>query len=1121
MMIRFFENTNRMTQDEEYRKSVEQSQSDAHEETMWGKPARDIITGISNNTGVNPVRAIWELVQNARDVVKPGCRAKIQFVRNQDSLIFQHDGIPFTHKTIEALILQTSSKAIDNHAEVGQYGTGFLTTHKFGMKFELTAPMLTSEKYRRYYKIQDFVIDRSTTDKVAMRKSIEAQWKETRKWGVNFQDTTDTPFEFTIFKYLYDTDKAKQNAEEAFRDAPAMTPYVLLLNPHVEQIVYVDNVLHREVVYLMPTDKAEKIGEIPDGIIYRNTIVKSGPQISNGPKTLYYIESKELTDKKPFTPKATVILPVVDDEDGNLRVFQFAKTIPQIYIYLPLLGTEQWGFNFLFHSSLFTCDRDSRDSLRLVGNGQNNDYQAECNRQIISLVNKLILQFVENKLYGLKDAKYIVPVNFKIQQSNDELSDYYKGLQVFWRDNFETLRVVNTEGGGLYEVKNVKVFDDGLYKDCDDNKVLLDAIYNLLNKEKLWRVPDKSNMVYWSRTINDWYPEGDNFHQIGVDDLAESVSEMAIEYDDLGWLHTFCQYIIDIKRDDLFSKYKLIPNDQLTLQHRGQLEKPVTMANVVRQTLNVMAPEKVACLVHPMFIDVVNDNIFGYSEIKDCITKYINNHNNEQNNVRSAIQLQKKSEIDNPDRTQFDATLYENRLYGLDVVQCMVNVLKSLLAEESISFGGKVLGLFEEFYGITACADEGRLGKEYDLEDRAFYNALIYDSLFRFTLMSDKTSKADWIRRMVETVYSYSDTRSFLASYQVYPDQKGVFKYSDWLQKQTEDTPDRALEIFDEVILFETNKSIKDELVDKAYGNFFQGNKILNANECCKKIEEEVAKRQFNLNGFAFKNQIVEIINHLTTEGSEQLQWKRLFTDIDNNKGQLMLSTLQDQARKDSLFSLIQIEDASKLRQISDLANDPRMEQIVAIGRIELQKLERENSDMAFKKDLGEYVERLIKEELNIQLSDETLRIKPVENEQNGQDLVVYVNGEKVYYIEVKSRWTSDRSVLMSTQQHRTSCEQKERYALCAVDMVGVDKEDVKAHRYPAFEEIENRITVLENIGVLNERLSDATDNDNNRVHVNGGYQVLVSQDVIDQNGIAFRLFLNNLKVLVKKYRNL
>ena len=56
--------------------SVQRSKSEAHEETMWGKPARDIVTGIGNNNGVAPVRAIWELVQNARDVTSDGRKSQ-------------------------------------------------------------------------------------------------------------------------------------------------------------------------------------------------------------------------------------------------------------------------------------------------------------------------------------------------------------------------------------------------------------------------------------------------------------------------------------------------------------------------------------------------------------------------------------------------------------------------------------------------------------------------------------------------------------------------------------------------------------------------------------------------------------------------------------------------------------------------------------------------------------------------------------------------------------------------------------------------------------------------------------------------------------------------------------
>lgn len=1101
-----------MTEEEKYIKAVEESQKAAHDETMWGKPARDIITGISNNSSVRPVRAIWELVQNARDVVRPGHRAKILFRRTQNELIFQHDGIPFTHKTIEALILQTSSKAIENHVEVGQYGTGFLTTHKFGMRFMLTAPLRTADNYERYYKIENFEIDRHWTDKNEMRKAIEDQWQETQKWGKDISQTSLTPSELTIFRYQHESERARQNAAEAFEEAPEMAPFVMLLNPQIERIAFVDDTKQENVVYGMPEKEGEKVCELQDGMGFKNTIEINHIGEELVKKTLYYIESNEQTEKEPKHPKVTVIMPVVE-ENGKLRVFRFDKRMPQVFIYLPLLGTEEWGFNFLFHSSLFTCDKDSRDSLRLVGNGQNNDEQAESNRALIDLVNKLIWQFIEKKLSDLQDAKYLLQVDFKIKQPNDELSEYYKRLQKFWREKFETLRVVNNDEGGLSVVSYIKVLDEKLYRYCEEKPVLLDAIYKLLRKTRKWTVPIQQDMLYWSRTLNEWYPEEENQHQLTIDALVKSIEGLKIGDDDLAWLHTICGYLLESKREDLFGRVKLIPNDRLELQYRDQVKKPVSMAAVVRRTLDGMVPEIVETFVHPAFADVVNDNVYDYAQIKDSITTYLNNHNTEQNNCRSEMLRLKKIDMDHPGSTkQFEGERYEDKVYTDDVVQCILDMLKSVLPEDSGSVGGRLIGSFEEFYGITANSPDGRLGKEYGLDERAFYNALIYDSLFKFTLLEDKSEKAGWIKAMVKKVYDNNDSRSFLANYQVYPDQKGVFKYAEWLKKQPDDTPDRALEIYDEIMYAGTNKNVKDDLLSKEYNAFFQGDGVFDTLSHCQEIVAEIALKGFNLTGYEHKSQIVEIIKHFTANSEDAEIWKRLFPEIESNKGQLMFSTLEDQSKKDSLFSLIEIEDAHRLELIAKLAKEPKLQRIYDLGKDALKKEENDEKEMAFKKELGEFVETILKKELDLQIGSDRIKVN---NEQHGQDMILYVDGEPTYYIEVKSRWISKESVLMSMQQHRTSIEEKKHYALCVADMVGIPIEDVKEHRYPEFDKVKDRIEVLMNIGELNERLQDATEDNAGKVHVSSGYQVLVSQKVIEQNQAPFDTFMDELKQVV------
>ena len=107
----------------------------------------------------------------------------------------------------------------------------------------------------------------------------------------------------------------------------------------------------------------------------------------------------------------------------------------------------------------------------------------------------------------------------------------------------------------------------------------------------------------------------------------------------------------------------------------------------------------------------------------------------------------------------------------------------------------------------------------------------------------------------------------------------------------------------------------------------------------------------------------------------------------------------------------------------------------------------------------------------------------------------------------------------MSTLQHQTSYKEKDHYALCAVDMSQYDKDLAELHIYPEIDKIKENISVLPNIGKLNERMRDAVEDHNDAVvHIAGGYQVLVSQAVINANGISFDKFVEMLEDIVKKH---
>lgn len=1107
--------------EEEYLESVLRSKNEAHEETMWGKPARDIVTGIGNNNGVTPVRAIWELVQNARDVTFNGRRAKIVFTRKTNELVFQHDGIPFTHKTIEALILQTSSKVSSNNVQVGQYGTGFLTTHLFGLKFNLTAPLLTSDEFKRYYKIADFEIDRSATDKDVMRDNLKKQWNMTQEWGKVYAETTNEPYPFTTFRYQHEGSRARLNAETAFAKAPAMVPYVLMLNNNVESIELVDEIKQESTKFVMADKEAEYVESLTDGKIYKNKVVRTITNLitnesSNKTFFIYWIASNEKSVDEPKREKVSVILPITEDADGHRHVIRFDADVPNIFIFLPLLGTEDWGVNFILHSSLFTCDKDSRDSLRLVGNGQNNDGQAESNRQIIELANKLIWQYIIAKHHTLVDAKYLLRDSFNTYQSDEELAQYYIGLQKDWREKFETLCIVDGNQSDKNTISSIKVLDETLARACEEDATILDAIYCLINKSKGWTVSKKEDMLYWSNTINRWYRDDMNTHALSIDNLAATIPSIEITSDDVNWLLRLCKYIVNIKRDDLLDTYTLVPNDNFKLQKKTHLVKPVQIDKVIRELLDVMVPETVETFVHTSFADECTFTTFGYDKVKNAISTYITEHNSNQNGQRSAIESLKHQDMFVPHTTKrFDTKLYSDMQYTHDVVKHILNLYKALLKADAAGIENQLYSLFLEYYGINQNEDIASIdNKLYDFDIRQLFTTLIYDSLFRFTIGEDKASHATWVRTMVELLYKYQDQRSYLNNYQVYPDQTGVYKYASWLKKKPDDVPDRVLEIYDAII--EPTLSVKEELVDKDYQDCFVGTNVLEAVTYCNKIEAELEKKGYNITTYTHRHLVIEIIKHLTTDDKDTPKWHALFKDIDAHKGQLTFSVINSQTKKDSIFSLIQVEDEQKLQQIAELAKNPDFDRILKLGREALEREEREFNDFQFKKELGNFVEDVLQNELNDILGDAELKIpEPVSNEQGGQDLKVQLNGKTLYYIEVKSRWSTERSVLMSTLQHRTSYEQQNHYALCAAEMTKFT-ENAKKHEYPSFDEVKSHLSFVDNIGVLNERLKDATLDMDSQVHVAGGYQVLVSQDVIRANGKTFSEFITVLKDVVK-----
>lgn len=1068
-------------------------------ETMWGKPANDIITGISNNSAIPADRAIWELVQNARDVSKVGKKAIIRFIRKEKEFVFEHNGQPFDRKSILALILQTSSKVRHDIVKVGQYGTGFLTTHKFGLRFKLRGSLKVASDKEVFYNFgvnNDYIIDRSSRDKKTMSSAIQTQVETEQKWGSELQQLSYNPLEYTVFTYLHDYDIEKDNVKEAFRKSPKLAPYVLALNPLISQILFEDEVDQTSVKYsIINRERIWDNGHIE----VEKIVIEQTDQLNY--LYLYLLKSLTEINEQTNESKVTVILPWVSRIATGLTLdyYELSNDLPQLYLYLPLLGTENWGWNYIVHAPSFTCDKDTRDALLFVGNGQNNDDQAEQNRKLITLAGSLVREYLNSNLSQIDERKYLGRVNF-LPAPQERLKAYYGELQKEWVGYFESLPLVKKNEGYIV-VRNIKVLDFELYKASKENPKLLDALYALLNKEIHHIIlPEKADLIHWSQYIDEWYVGEKNYHTITLKEVCDKIKCTPLDEYDTEWLYEICDYLKNNPHNDIVLR-SIVPNENLELV-TGDLVKPITFGHTFRSVMRTLVPEEIEKFVHPKFVNILTDACeYDYEKAKAALTSFITNITNVSSNLKTSI----------INRTPLTLDDYKEHYLSETIVHAILDLYKMLITQDGTSFSTRMYYLLVDYYNYHPNTID-KLAKEcFDI--RNCYTPLINDSLLQFTLLKEKSDKKEWIFNMVKELYGFQDAHSFLRNYMVYPDQKGEYKYSIQLKKGIS-IPSRLKDLYNEIC----NEDVYAELVDDDYRDYFVETGLLSGKSLADKIQKPFVDNNLrSIENHPHQKLFLEIIENLSNSDNGA-QWCNLFATINAYKSQLMLSVIDSPQKRESIFQIMKVQDSNKLNSIAELSKLENIDRIIQLGKEALARELKEKNDFEFKNTLGLYVEEYLLNQLNDILGDNKLKVSVID-EQGGQDLKVIINNEVIYYIEVKSRWEADRSVLMSTLQHQTSYKEKEHYALCAVDMSQYNRDLAEQHIYPEIDKIKENISVLPNIGELNERMRDAVeDHDDAVVHIAGGYQVLVSQAVINANGISFDNFVEMLKDIVKRH---
>lgn len=1028
--------------------------------------ADKMIRGFENFNNYSSNRAVWELVQNACDLTTE-CEVVLDY---RNGFSFTHNGKPFTTKSFISLIKQVSGKYGEESdiPEVGKYGTGFLTTHTFGRKFLINSIL---EANNTFFEIKDFLIDRSPKEWKALSENIRTQ-KENVYQLIQEGAILTNPEIKTTFTFLPETDQERSYISESSKDLEDYIPIVLTINDRLKKVKIVVN--ESETSF----EQIEKIKvENDKGIeLYKTTISKNGTN-----KILYSIIETD--------DQIEVILPT----NENLELFQFSERVARLFLYYPLIGSEDFGLNFVINCNKF-LPTEPRDGIHLLSNKDQVKEQEEANRKIIEKASQLIFEFLKSNVLSVSNPLLYAQINFKRNTDNNLLNEYFETLQKTWIEEYKLLPIVET-ANGFKPVNEVCFFDEELLNNIeyfDDIYTLASTFYN--------NIPTKDKIILWSKFTSEWTNERSEF--IGHKDLVEKISKEGLSKFDKDCLINYYKNLIAEEKINYFSEYTLLPNLDGKLCFLSLLLIPQHLNETLIEIGKSLIPNSIERLIHKDFCFNFHFEKFNRKDFSNSVKTILDDKkastliyfpeilNKENYNVQSFEKTEK-----------LDANFFESLLK-----YCKLN--NNVNSQSKPSSLVKIISKYYSF-------DENLIqlsnleNQEENLDIRSSRKILV--QIF-FNLLQHHNE--DWVKENIKLLLEIANCnedslKEVYLSSKIYPNQINQLKSISELKRDIEIIPE-IKDLYNKV----EKSEIRKDLVYIEFNEFVAEDRFVTSKWLTTAIEESFFNTDIsNINKHPFKDEILKIISSLRDP-----KFAELFPRLDLKKANLMLDVVTNENTKDEIFSIVTLKE-SELKKLGQLVQEDNFSAILNAATILLQQQREADADFHHKHEIGTYIESLIREKLSNELKDRiSFGDKETEttNIQGGQDIVIFLDENPVYFIEVKSRWNSQNSVSMSKLQLQRAVEENERYALCAVDITRYIGENDKYKL--STDEILPLTKFVTSIGgtikPLIEDNLEAEKQQDKSIHLID-YRGIIPQDII-QSGNDFDKFIDLLLQTIK-----
>lgn len=471
------------------------------QETQAANKIIDMLTQLKlKNDDTTSYRWIWELIQNAKDVVNSSGMVDIiiNFDEGNKSVEFKHNGKLFSTENIVFLIEQVSTKdrtimETKNKRTTGKFGTGFLTTHLLSEKVKVSGYLQDIGEQPCSFSV---VLDRSGTNKGSIINAIQESCSQLDKSTTmtNGKIINEENYN-TCFTYILD-ESGVLTAKKGLRNLLISAPYVFAFVPEISSITVSSG------QYIQKISRCE--------------IIKT--DLENAKITGIAIEINGKRKNRYICVCGTYDLSIAVEVEMHKEFNSIAKydpQLPKIFCDFPLLGTNDFSFPVVVNSPLFN-PTEPRNGIHLTD--KEHEQIIENKQKFMDACHLFITMldyFLEKDYEGIYNI-----VKIPEQSDKDWISKEWFEQEIIdsLKSHIKEIPLICTHSG-----EKRPLFDY-----CGDPCVLIANDLNEAVREKVWALSSKliPNMITKHQELECWYNSlWDECHNYGILDLIQNVEE--------------------------------------------------------------------------------------------------------------------------------------------------------------------------------------------------------------------------------------------------------------------------------------------------------------------------------------------------------------------------------------------------------------------------------------------------------------------------------------------------------------------------------------------------------------------------------------------------------------------